>query len=485
MSEFKVFYSWQSDLPNSTNRGFIGDALEKACKQIASNPEIDESPRVDQDTKGVPGSPPIPATIMEKIKECQVFVADVSICFTGPNGKLAPNPNVLFELGYAVSRLGWDRIILVMNLEYGSIESLPFDLEKRRVTGIYFAKEGEANRSEQKTALADKLVAGIKAVASLPHVTPGNRPVDDAIMAVENILPSRKVQVRKFWTWALEQLTLMKPKIDDSAADNKTNRVQIALLKEALSKTELFVRDWSRACEAVALSGDAEVGRELISIFPKILPLYDRAEGEVSYSPYLEYDYWRFLGHELFTIWMSSLLKEESWGLIRESAEVLRVQMSKSVSYDNGRGGFRQLSSDVRLLQSDSVIQRLVSSHAELIRDRFSRTDAGIRVSHREFVDADVFLFFLAYFSEADDSGDLLQWFPWSALHLIWTPDFLVKAKHHVYAKHIKSLWGMDNSASVRDEMMKLSQELARLWGVRSLRFQIERRDLVAFDSIP
>ena len=35
-----VFYSWQSDLPNSTNRGFIQDALEKAAKAIERDDTI-------------------------------------------------------------------------------------------------------------------------------------------------------------------------------------------------------------------------------------------------------------------------------------------------------------------------------------------------------------------------------------------------------------------------------------------------------------
>jgi hypothetical protein len=40
-----VFYSWQSDLPNKTNRGFIKDALEGACKELSA--DFDESVRVD------------------------------------------------------------------------------------------------------------------------------------------------------------------------------------------------------------------------------------------------------------------------------------------------------------------------------------------------------------------------------------------------------------------------------------------------------
>lgn len=40
----RVFYSWQSDLPNSTSRGLIEQALEEATKRIRSDGSI----RVDQ-----------------------------------------------------------------------------------------------------------------------------------------------------------------------------------------------------------------------------------------------------------------------------------------------------------------------------------------------------------------------------------------------------------------------------------------------------
>ncbi|HEX5445733.1 MAG TPA: hypothetical protein VFW87_18035 [Pirellulales bacterium] len=29
-----LFYSWQSDLPNSTNRGFIDDCIHRALKEL-------------------------------------------------------------------------------------------------------------------------------------------------------------------------------------------------------------------------------------------------------------------------------------------------------------------------------------------------------------------------------------------------------------------------------------------------------------------
>ena len=38
-----IFYSWQSDLSNSTNRGFIEECIEKAIKEIKNRLDIDFS----------------------------------------------------------------------------------------------------------------------------------------------------------------------------------------------------------------------------------------------------------------------------------------------------------------------------------------------------------------------------------------------------------------------------------------------------------
>ena len=49
-----VFYSWQSEHPESVNRYFIRDALKKAMSMIQQGCGLEERPEVDHDTKGVP-----------------------------------------------------------------------------------------------------------------------------------------------------------------------------------------------------------------------------------------------------------------------------------------------------------------------------------------------------------------------------------------------------------------------------------------------
>lgn len=158
----KIFYSWQSDLPNKTNRGFIGDALALAVKELHRDPEIDVEPVIDRDVAGIPGSPDIAHTILAKIKEAEIFVGDVSIINSGA-ARPTPNPNVLIELGYAMAALGTERIVMVLNAAYGSPELLPFDL-RQRIVVVYTMLEEADDRASVRRELSKRLENALRTI---------------------------------------------------------------------------------------------------------------------------------------------------------------------------------------------------------------------------------------------------------------------------------------------------------------------------------
>lgn len=159
-----IFYSWQSDLPNRTNRGFIEDCLERAVKELNAEGELEVDPCLDRDTRNVAGSPDIAATIFEKIEACGLFCCDVSIINKDTGSRPTPNPNVLIELGFAVKTLGWDRIICVFNESTGGISDLPFDLRQRRVRS--FRLDPEEEKAAARTLLTRLLKADVAAIFS-------------------------------------------------------------------------------------------------------------------------------------------------------------------------------------------------------------------------------------------------------------------------------------------------------------------------------
>lgn len=157
-SHQKVFYSWQSDLANRTNRTFIQEALQKAIDAVLES-DLELDLILDRDTQDTPGAPDIAQTILSKIDQAAIVVADVSIINPGISGRLTPNPNVLFELGYAVHALSWDNVLLVFNQATGRIEDLPFDLRPRRPVTYKLSEQDE--KAAELRDFARKLQAAL------------------------------------------------------------------------------------------------------------------------------------------------------------------------------------------------------------------------------------------------------------------------------------------------------------------------------------
>jgi hypothetical protein len=179
----KIFYSWQRDLPNKTNRGLIGDALESAVKELRRDPEVEIEPVIDRDVAGTPGSPDIAHTIFAKIKEAEVFVGDVSIINNGVMAKPTPNPNVLLELGYAIGVLGPERVIMVLNAAHGGPELLPFDL-RQRIAVVYTLPEESEDRPSVRRDLANRLEGALRTVfAARDTILTGMTELDNQIFA--------------------------------------------------------------------------------------------------------------------------------------------------------------------------------------------------------------------------------------------------------------------------------------------------------------
>jgi hypothetical protein len=157
-----IFYSWQSDLPNNINRGFILDCLNRAIRGLASE-DLSLDFEIDRDTLDVSGSHDIVATIFMKIDTETMFVADTTFVTGSEGQRRSPNLNVLVELGYAANQHSWDNLICVLNLAFGKIEELPFDLRSRRIV-TYNLAPGTEDKSAARKELVAKLTSAIRGI---------------------------------------------------------------------------------------------------------------------------------------------------------------------------------------------------------------------------------------------------------------------------------------------------------------------------------
>jgi len=160
--DFVVFYSWQSDLPDESNRRLIREALRNASS-VLEEKYAKQNLRIilDEATRNKPGSPNIPITIMEKIEISDVFLCDIStINSDAPEEfRRVPNPNVLIELGYAIAHLGWKRIIMLFNVAFGNFPNdTPFDIDRHRASPYEFG----INLENQKKKMSKNEIQNLK-----------------------------------------------------------------------------------------------------------------------------------------------------------------------------------------------------------------------------------------------------------------------------------------------------------------------------------
>lgn len=134
-TSFTVFFSWQSDVPENSDflRSFIKASIKKL--ETAQNVNI----LYDEASRSVVGSQKVEEVILEKIRACDVFIADITPItrIETEEGekkriKLLPNPNVAFELGYAMHCLPMEQVLIVLpkGITHGQ---LPFDFNHNRL----------------------------------------------------------------------------------------------------------------------------------------------------------------------------------------------------------------------------------------------------------------------------------------------------------------------------------------------------------------
>ena len=173
-NEKLIFYSWQSDLPAEATRYGIRDALKKAIKKVIDDKDVDLI--YDEATRDLPGSPHIPQSIFDKIQKANIFICDVTTINqeTDDSIRKTANPNVLVELGYAIALLGWDRIILLLNEEFGKFpDDLPFDFDRHRIMRFRIKKD---DIKSGITNLSSKLIEAISLIIDKNPAYPSKNP---------------------------------------------------------------------------------------------------------------------------------------------------------------------------------------------------------------------------------------------------------------------------------------------------------------------
>ena len=464
-----VFYSWQSDLPNATNRGLIQTALEDAAASIAADAAVSVEPVVDRDTQNVPGSPDIASTIFAKITSADIVVADVSIVNRAEQMRPTPNPNVLIELGYALRALGHERVILVFNKSFGKPEELPFDLRTRRLIQYKMSKETTDRSSERKHLSAKFDTALRAALAALPADMAESLPIE-AVTAIENVVPNRKIILRRSLADTLRKIESLEPKKprDGGTADE---------MMDAIGQTEEVVGKFSKIAQAVAMMNDVDSAIEMYRWFGNLFERYNLPDNYNGRFTEADQDFFKFLGHEMLVTLIAFLMREQQWQTL---ARVLDGPIPMHLANRGlGNVGWEYASEHLLSLLDESPRRQRMSLHADILNQRHQQGDVLASVlPMQDLMDADYFLFLLSRTLKDDSGFDRHYWRAWSCLYLKHTPAFIQSSERMRFAEEAARALGLASVGAFKKLLAERGPELRRLFSFGFWDYPIEPHDV-------
>jgi len=460
-----VFYSWQSDLPNGTNRTFIEDALKRAAKNIREDESIEVEPVVERDTEGVAGSPDIAGTIYRRIAKADVFVCDISIIKNDAATRPTPNPNVLIELGYAQGKLGENRIVMVQNKAYGTPEVLPFDLRARRAI-TYTLSADVTDRSAERKVLEQDLTRALRAIfREQDSEMPGEiiQPLslaEQARVAIEANREDQGAQVGKYMKELSNGIGALAALFTNENQDQWD-----ALFDQALDQSVKSVGIFTKLTEYIAEMHAEKAARAMYKGFEYILNLYTLAPNQVRriYSS-IPHDVARFLGHELFVTFFACLIKEERWSLI---GNLLQIKIHGR-QHDGGRSAllpFHELESYVYVLATQNSKRNRLSVRSDILARRHNETELATVMPLEQFAEADYFLFLRAQIEPGESPGtQTILWAPWSLLYMKEPPRYLKEAQQKTEAQQLSQALGVKDVDTLRERLVERAHALITAW---------------------
>jgi hypothetical protein len=263
--------------------------------------------------------------------------------------------------------------------------------------------------------------------------------------------------------------------VDALAPDLSQGGERDELLIQAIGQTKGLVLEFARLSEAIATMNATEVARAAYKGFDRILERYNAPRGFVGSFRDTDFDFHKFMGHELFTTFFSFLIRENRWELIADLLE-------EDIYIDNAPGGipgvvpFGYISKYVELLayRNNRLNLNRVSLHADILNKRHAQGDLAELVPMGQFMDADLLLFLCKGSS----------WKPWSLLYIgNHIPRYLAEASRVKYAQQLLRPIGVESIETLRSHLSERLAMPKEFFGRRTFYDPLEYFDLRTIGS--
>lgn len=284
---------------------------------------------------------------------------------------------------------------------------------KTHLHNIY-SKLGVASRREAVTHALRLGLLTRRADDPPPAPAEGVDPIEAAIEAV-NVSKARRVTV------VHRAMVEIERSLASSEPRSFRTGGSVEELIAAIGGTVHVMEEFTRLAEAVAAADDPGVAR---AVYKSLTPVIERYAGSQSTPRFdrRDFDYYRFLGHEMLVTLMAMVLGARRFRLAGELVDH-RFAIA-SDSHAPRLATFGAASDLLESLEQLSGKRRVLSMHAELLEGRHTRGPLA-RLPFDEFVAADYFLFLRGELEPETAPQKRFEWRPWSTAKMHEPPWFL------------------------------------------------------------
>lgn len=171
--------------------------------------------------------------------------------------------------------------------------------------------------------------------------------------------------------------------------------------------------------------------KKIYEFFGDGLKLYDVPDNFSGSSYTTDFDGFKFLLYEMFVSFIAALIKHNHWDIIQN---ILEEGLLVNKKHNGGYVSFKEINEYLISLDEERnkrLNLRRVSLTADLLEKRFDNSKLSELIEHKEFMEADYFIF-IQTICHATDLKNLHWkeiWYPRSTVYLGQPPSYVVKSE--------------------------------------------------------
>jgi hypothetical protein len=193
----------------------------------------------------------------------------------------------------------------------------------------------------------------------------------------------------------------------------------------------------------------------LYEFFGKALRTYNIPEGFSGTFSRTDFDGFKFLVYEMFVSLIASLIRNNHWDIL---GHILAEDLFVEKKYDSKYVSFAHVSEylgSLDQLRNQRLKKKRVTLMGDMLKERFTNSQLSQLLSHKDFLEADYFLFMRTVSHDENPKYLYDVWCPRACVWLEHVPSYIVKAESKRFLAAMLPATGFSDEASFKENFIK------------------------------